>query len=76
MKDREDMALDTTMNVVVDVVVDPVVEEHTLDVDVNADVASNTEAGNTVTYTGTVHIPAQKVKLPAQSTRLQQHLQT
>ena len=78
MKYREDMELDTTMDAAVDVVVDAAVGEHTLDVDVDvdadADVVSNAEAGNTATHAVTAHIPSQSVKLPAQSTNLQQNL--
>ena len=68
--------MDTTTHAVVDVVVDVAKGEHVLDADVGVDVASNAEAGNTATHTGTVHIPAYSVKLPAQITKLQQHLQT
>ena len=70
------MEMDTTMNAVVEAVVGAVMhkvrEVHTVDVDV--DVASNTEGGDTATRTGTTLIPAQSMKIP-QTTKLQQHSQ-
>ena len=74
MKYKGDMELDTTIDAVVDVVGDAVVEEHTLAVDVDTDVTSNAEGINTAKRTGTAPIPVQSVKLPAQSTKMQQHL--
>ena len=58
MKDREDMEMDTTTDAVVDVVVDATLGENTLDVEVDADVVNNAEAGNTSTHTGAAHILA------------------
>ena len=78
MKDKGVMEIVTIMDTVVDVVMDVVVEDHPVDVDVdvNMDVASNTGEADTVTRTGTAPIPAQNVKLLAQSIKLQERLQT
>ena len=76
MKDKGGIELYNTMDAVVDVVVDAAVEEHILIVDVDTDIASNTEGLNNDPRMRTVPIPAQSVKIPAQSTKLQQHLQT